>query len=99
MLPVQIAVWCFLGYLGGKLAARRGYPPRLGIILGIVLGPFALLIAALILPYTAAGRQQLDMEMAMDAEIAESMKPKNCPECGREVTMAARFCPRCNYRF
>ncbi len=99
MLPVLFAIWCVLGYLGGRLAARRGYPPRAGIILGIMLGPVALLVATVLLPYTSSGREQRRLEQAMDAEIAESMKPKACPGCGREVTAATRFCPRCNYRF
>jgi hypothetical protein len=43
-----LSVGCI--YLCGQLAERRGRPPKLGLWLGIVLGPIALAWVAMLSP-------------------------------------------------
>ena len=49
MLFARVFVWCVCGYIAGRLAAGKGYPPNTSVALGILFGPIGL-IAALILP-------------------------------------------------
>lgn len=91
-------MWCALGYAGGWIAARKGYPPRLGIVLAIIFGPIALVFCAL-LPATKEGREQLELEREIRADNAEFAVRRNCPKCGREVSARAPACPRCDHRF
>src|SRR5262245_61295720 len=51
-----IALWIVLGIVGGRIFARKGYPPLVGVLLGIGGGPFGLLVA-LSAPYTRAGSE------------------------------------------
>jgi hypothetical protein len=61
MIPLQIIIWTGLGYLGGKLAAKKGYPPKYGVVLGILGGPLTWLIG-LLLPRTAEGIEQANFD-------------------------------------
>jgi len=69
---IKIAIWLSLGYLGGMLAARKGYNPRLGILAGLVGGPVALMVG-LIMPYTDQGLEQDRLERDLQDEAAEYM--------------------------
>jgi hypothetical protein len=93
-----LVLWGVLAMICGKVWARKGYSPLLGILLGIVGGPFGLL-AALAVPYTASGREmeQLNREIQIERDTTKRSQP--CPECGRINSATALFCPRCNYRF
>jgi len=100
-LPFQIAIvvkvllWCVLGYVGGTIAARKGYPPRLGVLVGIIFGPITLCVCQL-LPATKKGREHAEIERELHADSAERL---NCANCGREVSARAPACPRCDHRF
>ena len=81
------------------MAAKRGYSPRKGIVLGILLGPIALVGAALLLPRTAAGREQLELENKLKVETSQYSQRQDCPKCGRDVSVMAYICPRCGHHF
>lgn len=93
-----IIPWVVLGYLGGLVFAKKGYPPKAGIILGILLGPIGLLLF-LLLPMTDSGMHQANLDAQIESEQRINATLKDCPECNRSVGFASRFCPRCNYRF
>ncbi len=93
-----IIPWIVLGYFGGLVFARKGYPPKAGIVLGILLGPIGLILF-LILPMTDSGIRQAKFDAQIEREQRINATLKNCPECKRSVGFAARFCSRCNYRF
>lgn len=95
---VRIIIWCVLGYAGGYIAARKGYPPRIGVIVAIFFGPIALAVCAL-LPTTAAGREQAEIERQIYEENLHQDRVKVCPNCGRAVSFKSRVCPRCEHRF
>lgn len=95
---VQIAVWCALGFAGGWIAARKGYPPNMGILLAILFGPIALVVCAL-LPLSEAGQEQAEIERQIYQDSVGQDRLKHCPTCGREVAFSSRVCPRCEYRF
>lgn len=87
MIVPKIVVWLLLGYVGGWIFAKKGYPPKLGIVIGILLGPIAIALCA-VLPRTREGREQAALE-----------RSKRCPICDRELGVSARVCPRCEHRF
>jgi len=93
-----LALWIIIGLVGGRIMARKGYPPLLGVLIGIVAGPFGLLIG-LTMPRTASGQRMSEQEHEIQKELAVSRQTRPCPDCGRESAMSSRFCPRCNYRF
>ncbi len=90
--------WAILGYIGGRLFAKKGYSPKAGILIGIVLGPIALIACAL-LPMSVSGREQAELEKEIALEAAQARRTKDCPHCRKTVSAVARFCPRCNLRF
>lgn len=93
-----IVPWIILGYLGGLVFARKGYPPKVGIILGILLGPFGFLLF-LLLPMTDSGIRQAKLDAEVENEHRLNTALKDCPNCKRSVGQSTRFCPRCNHRF
>ena len=95
---VRIFIWCLLGYAGGWIAARKGYPPRMGIVVAVIFGPLALVVCAL-LPMTEDGREQAVIERQIHHDEIDQDRLKSCPACGREVSFKSRVCPRCEHRF
>ena len=98
MILLYIVGWCMLGLLGGLVAARKGYNLPTWILLAIVFGPVSILISML-LPETAEERQQSELDRQLQAEGTEFAERKRCPQCGREVSVRAPACPRCEHRF
>jgi hypothetical protein len=97
-IVLQVLIWCALGYAGGCIAAHKGYSPRTGAIVTVILGPIGLIVYA-VLPPTKEGREQAELERQQRLEAAEFSQRKNCPDCGREVSVRAPVCPRCEHRF
>ena len=97
-LIIRGLIWIALGYAGGWIAARKGYPPRLGIAIAIFLGPVALLIGWL-LPPTSTAQEEDELEKQISREIADKDRMKQCPDCKRDVAYHCRICPRCEHRF
>ncbi len=95
---LTILIWCALGYVGGRIAAHKGYPLGVGIATGIVLGPFALAVFAL-LPMTEAGRELAETERQIRQDAEDRDRRKECPQCGRIVSISCRVCPRCGHHF
>ena len=58
-----------------------------------------LLVVCALLPRTKAGREQAEFERELRDDTAEFAVRRNCPECGRDVSVRAPVCPRCNHRF
>ena len=98
MNAIYVACWLILGFLGGAVVAYKGYPPVYGILLGIFAGPIGIAVA-LLLPYTAEGRERSRAERKTRVEMAESRETRICPDCGRYNSATSRVCPRCNHRF
>jgi hypothetical protein len=98
LLLIQIFIWGMLGYVGGTIAARKGYPPIWGVILGILLGPIGLLVG-LLLPLTQSGREQAELEREINLDRVHEKRLKPCPQCGRDVAFTCLVCPRCDHRF
>ena len=61
MLVVRVLIWCVLGYVGGRIAARKGYPPKSGMAVGVLFGPIGL-VAAAVLPRTRQAPEQARFE-------------------------------------
>ncbi|MAG93173.1 MAG: hypothetical protein CMJ48_05425 [Planctomycetaceae bacterium] len=97
-LVIRILLYVVFGFLGGWIAARKGYPPRLGVIVGVVMGPLGLLIGA-ILPRTKEGRKQAEFRRQLAAEAAEYRKRQDCPSCREEISACAVVCGFCGHRF
>jgi len=56
-----ILIWLGLGYLGGRMAARKGYAPHYGYLSALIFGPLSLIVVALV-PQTEEGRFQAKLE-------------------------------------
>jgi hypothetical protein len=104
LLP-QLLLCCALGYAGGRLVARRGYPPIIGIMAGalsggapLILAPVTFAILAL-LPRTAEARRLAQLDRETDFEASSDSRRQNCPKCGREVSANAYVCPVCEFHF
>ncbi len=93
MNPLNILLWIGFGYLGGKFAAKKGYSPTYGVVLGVCFGPLWLLIA-LFLPKTGAAIEQDQFEK----ELAAAPKIANCPGCGKQIPYGSKVCPECEYQ-
>jgi ribosomal protein L37AE/L43A len=97
MLIFEVFIWCVLGYIGGRVAARKGYPPTLGVFVGMFIGPLGLLVGAL-LPKTRRGREQATLERRLNAEAAAFRRRQKCPACGEEISARAVVCGFCGHR-
>lgn len=95
---VRVASWVLFGFLGGVIAAKKGYSPVLGIALAMICGPCGLVIA-LVLPRTAEGRAMQSEESQWNVELAAARRQKICPQCGGSHSAVNRFCPSCMYRY
>ena len=93
MLILFILCWVGIGYLGGKIAAKKGYSPKLGVILGFIFGWMWLLVA-LFLPRTTEAIEQDNFEN----ELAAAPKIANCPSCGKRIPFGSTVCPECEYQ-
>jgi len=98
MWAVTILIWVVLGLLGGYIFAQKGYPPTLGIIVGVLVGPIGIAVAA-VLPRTKERRTQMEMERETKLELQATQQTHTCPKCGRENSAATRICPRCECRY
>lgn len=96
MIP-GIVGWIVFGFLGGYIAAHKGYPPKWGIVAGVLLGPIGIVIAA-VLPATQQGRETAKLESQIYSELNYSRQTRPCPRCGRENSVVTRICPQCEYR-
>ncbi|MDZ4783400.1 MAG: hypothetical protein SGJ19_24405 [Planctomycetia bacterium] len=83
-----ILIWLGLGYLGGRMAARKGYAPHYGYLSALIFGPLSLIVVALV-PQTEEGRFQAKLEAEIDAEADYYDRKQSCPNCRREVSADA----------
>ncbi len=90
----RVFLWVVFGLSGGLIAAKKGYSPTLGIILGAIFGPFAILVG-LILPRTKEARAMWEDEVRIMAELKAARKNKKCPHCGAIHSVVNQFCPSC----
>jgi hypothetical protein len=95
---MPLALWIVLGIVAGTILARKGYHPFLGVLAGLIGGPFGVLIAVAV-PETDSGRQMAAQNEAIEKELEASRQTKQCPKCGRENSVTSRFCARCDYRY
>ncbi len=98
MFLIQVLIWVAVGLIGGRIFARKGYPPIAGVFGGLMCGPIGLLVAAC-LPRTAEASRQADMEFATRRELAKASVTRPCPNCGRMNSVATPVCARCDHRF
>ncbi len=90
--------WILFGLAGGFIAARKGYSPTLGIILGVICGPLGLL-CGLGLPMTEEGRRVRELERSVAADLKEARQNKTCPKCGCVHSVVNNFCPSCMFQY
>ena len=98
MFIVAMLAWIAMGYLGGSLAAQKGYSPTLGVILGSVIGPTGLIVA-LLLPMTEEGYRQRELEVDVAKGLKIARTNRSCPQCQCTHSVVNRFCPSCMFQY
>ena len=79
MLIPSIFMWCLMGYSGGWIFANKGYPPRLGIAIGVLCGP-CMLVICLFLPKTKAGKERAKPRVRSKTKLPTRMKSRTAQD-------------------
>lgn len=80
-----LIAWAFCGLIAGVIASNKGRPGAGWLLLGILLGPFGILLA-LVVP---ADRRQLDAEALASGAMR---KCSMCAELVRREALRCRYC-------
>lgn len=96
--PLWLAPAVVFAALSAFIGMRRGYQPIPAFVIGMVLGPIAV-IAYLVIPRTKEAQQQDDLEERINKEQSDAAKTRMCPKCHRILSVMARVCPKCESRF
>jgi uncharacterized paraquat-inducible protein A len=93
----KIGAWGAMGYWAALHAAYKGYPRILSLLLCIPFGPLSFVVVYFLQP-VAEGRERVAEDQQIAKDQAESQESSACPNCGRENSVTARICPRCEQR-
>lgn len=85
---LYVAIWIVCGLAAGSIYRNKGRSYAAAFLAGLVLGPIALILAA-ITPADRAGQERL----------ALAGGSKKCPACAELVKAEATVCRFCGHRF
>jgi hypothetical protein len=80
-----LTVWIFFGLAGGGLLASRRRSGCGGFLIGLLLGPFGLIVALVMRP----GRKHMQRQAVRKGEM------RKCPSCAELVKGEAKKCRFC----
>jgi ribosomal protein L40E len=87
-VEVYIVIWIVCGFVAAAIASSRGAAGGAGFILGILFGPFGILIACF-----------MGGEAEKTAKQVSTGAKKICPRCAEAVQPAAQVCRYCGHEF
>ncbi len=88
----------FCGAISAVVALKKGYQAIPGFVVGLMLGPLAIL-AYFVIPRTQDAKRQEELEQRINREQSDAAKTRLCPNCHRVLSVTARVCPKCETRF
>ncbi len=94
-----IAIWAVLGFCGAYIGYKKGYSSQLMALLGVLGGPFLLLVVYFLFPRTAQAKERDIEDQRIIKEQKEFQKMQICPGCNQEITAKAWVCGLCGYQF
>jgi hypothetical protein len=87
-----IALWIVCGLTAGVVSASRGASGFVGFILGVLLGPFGIIIAFVLKPETPSPSPQSESEaVPVDAKATYI----RCDGCSGFSPSHSKFCMHC----
>ena len=104
-----VLIWCLFAVVSAVIAAARGLSPVLYGFLGLLLGPFGLLMACVIpsQPRAVAATTRAGFHLCPHGSTydhclfcaprlhRDDLKLGRCTACHFEVSGEARYCPKC----
>ena len=95
-MVIAVIFWVVFGLVSAGIASSKGQPGCLWFVLGVMLGPIALIVALVIKDETLNGQSAAQVQ-AKPGELSAPGETKRCPLCAELIQAGAVYCRFCNH--